>query len=246
MAMSDRKPPRMIFFDAAYTLIRPEPTVGSVYAREAAKFSIKADATMLDRAFRMAWRAARDRHEVKAPGTPPYGRTEEEARRFWYGVIVESFAFGGVHLPPDSPFLAHLFNAFEECGCWHLYDDVHAALNVCHEAGVAAGVLSNFDARLHRILANFGVAPRFQFIVASSDAGAEKPSPAIYRHAQALAGEGTRCAMIGDELEADGTGAVRAGWAQCLIARDEPFGACGLKSARTLPDAVRTILDAWK
>lgn len=230
--------PSIIFFDAVWTLIRPEPGVGAAYAKVAADHGHRVDAAALDAAFGRAWKQARGNDPL------PYGRTDAEARAFWSRLLRETFREAGhPHVPTDLIFDA-VYRRFGTREFWAVYDDVAPALDILHRAGIRAGVLSNFDGRLHGVLSSLGLADDFTLIIASSEAGADKPSPSVYEYAQRAAGilDPASVAHIGDEVEADGAGPLRAGWRCCLIDRHDRHTGSDLPRASSLVDAVQRLL----
>jgi putative hydrolase of the HAD superfamily len=226
-----------VFFDAAFTLIWPHPSVGSVYARHGAAFGVRADAAALDAGFRAAWKAARAR-----AGKLPYGRTLDEARAFWYPVIRATFEAAGSRAPDAPEFLAGLFDDFATANCWRADPQARAAIAAVREAGARAGVLSNFDARLRPVLDALGLEAGLDRVIASADVGAEKPDPEMFAAARRIAGTSGPIAHIGDEPEADGEGPLAAGWRQCLVLRPGHAAPPGLRAEADLLSAVRAVL----
>lgn len=260
------RPPRFVFFDAGFTLLEPWPGVGFHYAGCARDWGAAAsevpDDASLDRGFRIAWKAVRAR---EAPGNPvPYGRAYREARSFWDDVVRETFRAAGGAAPEREEFFADIFERFAHAPCWRLYPDVAPALAMLRSAAIPWGILSNWDSRLHTVVAEFPGLAEAAAVVISAEAGAEKPAARIFEAGAAAAR--TRCAagragaagtdapgpsdfaLIGDEPEADGHGAIAAGWQQCLVLRDAgtrsgPRTAPpGLRHAATLDAAVAHLL----
>lgn len=229
-----------IYFDAGFTLLRPSPSVGFHYAARAAAHGFAADAAALDANFLRAWKVCRARQNSPLP----HGADLPEARAFWTKVVRECFLLAGA-TPPDRPaYYDEVFELFADASAWALYDDVEAALGVLDARGIPYGVLSNWDLRLRSILRGMGLLPRLASLVLSCEVGAEKPSPVIFEAALRATGLSDPAAlgMIGDEPEADGHGALRAGWRQCLVLRDSPAAAPPLSSARGLPEVISTLL----
>lgn len=205
-----------LYFDAAWTVVEPVRRVGEIYAGVAEEFGTRVEPGALDTAFGRAWMAAK----ATAPPGPVYGATHEEARRFWRRVVADAFATAGSAMPGD-PFFDALYRRFATRECWRVPDDTLPALAAARARGVRVGILSNFDARLHAILDDVVLSSQFDAIVASCDAGCEKPDPAIFAHAMRRAGatDAARVGMIGDTPEDDFRGATAAGWRACLIDR---------------------------
>jgi putative hydrolase of the HAD superfamily len=101
------------------------------------------------------------------------------------------------------------------------FPDVRPALSTWRAAGVRLVVVSNWDVSLHDVLQRVSLAPLLDAILTSAEAGARKPSPAIFERALGLAGVGREQAVhIGDSLEEDVAGARAAGIRAVLISRD--------------------------
>lgn len=117
---------------------------------------------------------------------------------------------------PDDFDRARYFDAvydeFTVPGVWELFPEVGEVLDAL-ASRYRLCVLSNFDRRLRTVLAQLGVSDRFEDIIISSEAGADKPDPWIFEHALARAGVAAHEALlVGDDPECDISGAERAGW----------------------------------
>lgn len=202
-------PPRFLYFDAAFTLIQPFPSVGTVYAREASRFATMVDAARLDAAFFPAYR----RLATDGGGLAAMIGTEADARAFWRAIVEEVFRAADSTMPGD-PYFDDVFDLFATSECWRVYSDVESALELARAAGVRLGVLSNFDQRLHGIVEALGLAGSFEVVLASADAGFAKPAPAVFEKAREAAGieSPTDLALIGDSIAEDVEGALAAGW----------------------------------
>ncbi len=233
---------RFVYFDAGFTLIRPHPSVGYHYARAAEEWGNQADAGALDATFGPAWKTVRRKY---APLTPvPYGCTEAESLGFWSDVVRETFRAASMPLPEDEGFLRDVFYRFESGECWKVYEDVEETLELLINRGVWFGVMSNWDARLHGVLRDLGLSGRLSALVLSCEVRAEKPAKAIFEAAARRAGlQPGEIALIGDEIRADGEGAIRAGWKQCLVRRPSASPPPdGMAWAPTLVEAVGEVL----
>ncbi len=204
-----------LYFDAAFTLMVPHPSVGEVYAAEAGLLGCEASGERLNTGFRLAWKAAR----AGCQG-PPYGQTDAEARAFWRRVVEGAFR-EAQYTMPDGAFFDGLYEKFATADCWRVPDDVSPAIARAKAMGVGIGVLSNFDVRLPGLLEALELADVFDHVVISCQVGAEKPDPAIFAAAQAACGAApARIGMVGDGLSEDFHGPDRAGWRACLVDRD--------------------------
>lgn len=193
----------ILFLDAAGTLFDLAEPVGDTYARIASSHGLLLDPSDLDRGFRTAF----------ATLDPPlYSATStgHESEVQWWRNLVKS-----VTQLPDSPrfehFFTDLFQYYEEAEAWCLFPDTLPFLEVASSTHRLA-VVSNFDARLHPILANLGLASYFERIVSSADAKSRKPDPRIFEHAlREMAATPEEVLHIGDSWSADVEGARLAG-----------------------------------
>jgi putative hydrolase of the HAD superfamily len=100
---------------------------------------------------------------------------------------------------------------FLEAMVFRLADGVVAALDALRGAGLSLACVANWDVSLRGHLERLGVADRFQVVLSSAEAGAEKPDPRIFELALGLLQvEPARALHLGDE-EADRHGALAAG-----------------------------------
>jgi putative hydrolase of the HAD superfamily len=203
---SEARAIKVIFFDAAGTLIHLPRGVGFHYAAVAARHGWKIGAEIIGRTFGALW---------KAMPSPPAGNgpRADDDRGWWrelvWGVLDQCNA------PQDfdrTRYFDELYVEFTNPGVWPLYPEVREVLELLAPRYELA-VLSNFDGRLRPILAQLGILDRFNTVVISSEAGADKPDPQIFACAAARAritpGEAL---LAGDDLDHDVAGARRAGW----------------------------------
>lgn len=233
---------RWVFFDAGFTLLKPDPGIGHHYADVARDYGVEASPAAIDAAFHQVWKSARIAQQ--GTGRLCYGRDRAEALVFWSGVVRHCLEHAGATPPEDPEYYRTVFDRFEEARCWRVYDDVESALALVEALGLRAGVLSNWDVRLHRVVEALGLKPRLEPVVISSDVGVEKPDGAIFEAAERLTGcRPEELALIGDEPKADGEGARARGWRQCLVWRDTRPAPTHLRWAPTLDAAVRAVIE---
>jgi putative hydrolase of the HAD superfamily len=196
-----------ITFDVGGTLIQPWPSVGHIYAAVAARHGlhdIPLDA--LNRQFTTAW---------KNLDTFNYTRSE------WHSLVNQTF-LGLTQLPVSDSFFSDLYDRFAQADAWRIFDDVLPALEFLQSRGLKLGIISNWDERLRPLLNQFNLDRYFQTIVVSCEAGACKPSPAIFRQAaQMLELQPCEILHIGDSPDLDVAGARAAGLQAFLLSRDE-------------------------
>jgi len=167
---------KAVSFDAHGTLILPEPSPGTIYARQARTHGIDEDPTELDARFPRAFA------EVRAGWPVPYGADEDDARRFWSEVIAATFTG-----PVPGALVGELFAAFGRRECWRILPGAEASIAAVVAAGLPALVCSNFDLRLPALLDDLGLGP-FAAVVVSSQVGRPKPSPDCFVRALEICG----------------------------------------------------------
>ncbi|MBA3960355.1 MAG: HAD-IA family hydrolase [Chthoniobacterales bacterium] len=195
-----------IFFDAAGTLIRLTKSVGWHYALVGQRQGLSLDATQLDAAFRKVWQTM--------PARPATGQPRPDDDKGWWQELVRRvLAQTGAQisaLERDSFFEA-AYGHFAEAGVWDLFPEVREVLETL-APHYQLSVVSNFDGRLRSILRHLTVAKYFRHIFLSSELGADKPDPQIFRRALEVVGFlPNEILHAGDDPERDWAAASAAG-----------------------------------
>ena len=198
--------PRAIFFDAAGTLIRLTKSVGTNYALVAEKQGLALDAAQLDRAFAAVWR--------EMPMRPATGQPREDDDKGWWRDLVERLldrVAPRVDPLDRDTFFEAAYGHFAEAGVWELYPEVPEVLEALAPRFELA-VVSNFDGRLRVIFEHLSVSKYFRHLFISSELGADKPDPLIYRRALEISGfTAEQVLHAGDDPERDWAAASAAG-----------------------------------
>jgi putative hydrolase of the HAD superfamily len=125
-----------------------------------------------------------------------------------------------------------------------LLPGVPAALRALREAGLGLVVVSNSDGTVERSLVRAGLRDHVDAVVDSALVGAEKPDPAIFRHALARAGtEPERTLHVGDLHAVDVVGARAAGLHAVLLDPFDDWDGVDCPRAADLPSLARALLD---
>jgi putative hydrolase of the HAD superfamily len=198
--------PKAIFFDAIGTLFYLTHDVGHHYALVGNEIGLKLDAAKLDRAFSKAWDSMPRREPIDGP--------REDDDKGWWRELVEhvlnEVAPALNELDRDN-FFEIAYEHFAEAGVWALYPEVVDVLEeLCPRFQLA--VVSNFDGRLRMILEQLGISKFFKHVFISSELGADKPNPEIFR--RALKGIGLKPSEVlhvGDDPDRDWQAATAAG-----------------------------------
>jgi len=208
-----------VTFDVGGTLIRPEPSVGHVYAAVALRHGLTVSPTRLNQQFARAWGELKDFH---------HGYDE------WAALVDRAFS-GLIDAPPSQTFFPEIYERFKAPDAWHVFKDVVPALDGLASRGLNLGIVSNWDDRLGPLLESLDLAKYFQAIVISGDVGFTKPSPVIFEHASKNLGTPPGNILhVGDSQSHDVAGAKVAGFSALQIKRNGVAGAA---------DAIASLLE---
>lgn len=172
------------------------------------------NAEALDRAFTAAWK--------RMPARPATGVPREDDDRGWWrelvDQVIDDVASTTVPLDRDN-FFEVAYEHFAEAGVWQLYPEVLEVLAELQQR-FHLGVISNFDGRLRMVFEQLGISNLLRPMIISSEVGADKPDPLIYRRALEVAQVSPGDALhVGDDPERDWRAASTAGLAFFPLAR---------------------------
>lgn len=227
---------RAVLFDAVATLIRPWPSVGAVYARAVPTRGAACRVRALDAAF---LRAYRELSAERFFGHSGLQTSEPRERRWWGRVVALTFERAGCAAPSAAAVAAGI-EAFARGSAWRPSAGAVATLQALRSRGLRLALVSNYDSRLHQVVADLGLAPFFDAVLVSSEVGWGKPSPRIYAAAlAALRVAPGEALMVGDRPREDFEGAQAAGLRALLY--DPRRRAPGPGSVRDLPQIPRMV-----
>jgi putative hydrolase of the HAD superfamily len=197
---------KAIFFDAVGTLFYLTKTVGDHYALVGSEVGLTLDARQLDRAFYTAWEQMPPRAAIDGP-------RENDDKGWWrqlVHLVLDHVAPSLSELDRDN-FFEIAYEHFSEAGVWKLYPEVIDVLEELHPQFQLA-VISNFDGRLRFILAHLGISKYFGHVFISSELGADKPDPELFRRALKFIDlKPNEILHVGDDSERDWKAASAAG-----------------------------------
>ena len=210
---------RAVSFDVGGTLIEPWPSVGHIYAEVAARHGVSAPAEELNRGFAASWRARGD-----------FGYTQGE----WFALVRQTFGERAAQLP--EAFFPAVYRRFAEADAWRIHDDVLPVLDHLTSRGMPLAVVSNWDERLHELLAALRLRSYFDTVIVSCDVGFTKPSPVPFELALRRLGVPAGALLhIGDSSREDVAGAESAGAKALLVERTGAASISGgIRSLREL------------
>ena len=197
---------KAIFFDAVGTLFYLNGTVGDHYACVGSEVGLGLDANQLDRAFYSAWNKTPQRAAIDGP-------RENDDKGWWrelVDLVLDQVAPSLNEFDRDN-FFEVAYEHFAEAGVWELYPEVSGVLEKL-QPRFQLVVVSNFDGRLRFILEHLGISKFFAQVFVSSELGADKPDPEIYRRALRLMNfKPNEVLHVGDDPERDWDAATAAG-----------------------------------
>ena len=197
---------KAIFFDAVGTLFHLTRTVGDHYALVGSEVGLTLDSRQLDRAFYKAWEQMLSRTAIDGP-------RPNDDKGWWrelVGFVLDQVAPSLSEFDRDN-FFEVAYEHFAEADVWELYPELVDVLEKLHPRFQLA-VISNFDGRLRFILGHLGISKYFAHVFISSELGADKPDPEIFRRAVKLIDlKPNQVLHVGDDSERDWKAAAEAG-----------------------------------
>lgn len=197
---------KAIFFDAVGTLFYLPKSVGSHYSKVARGLHLDLDERALDKAFAAAWQKMPPRQAIDGP-------RENDDKDWWrelVDLILDDVAPSLGEADRDN-FFEIAYEHFAEAGVWELYPEVVEVLEKL-EPRFRLAVISNFDGRLRMILEQLGISKFFSHVFVSSEVGADKPDPEMFRRAlKFLELPANQALHVGDDPERDWKAAAAAG-----------------------------------
>ena len=197
---------KAIFFDALGTLFYLTRAVGHHYAVAGTEVGLTLDPDQLDAAFYSACEKMPRRAAIAGP-------RENDDKGWWRELVDLVLAQAAPSLSEfDRDNLFEVaYEHFAEPGVWELYSEVPDVLKQLQPRFQLA-VVSNFDGRLRFILDHLGISKFFTHIFISSEIGADKPDPEIFRRALKLIElKPDEVLHVGDDPERDWEAASAAG-----------------------------------
>jgi putative hydrolase of the HAD superfamily len=207
-----------VSFDVTGTLLGL-PRLHHIYAETFARHGCPVAPSRFAEVVPAVWQELSIRTQL---GEDRFSAHPEGAKGFWRELVARVAAH--LALEPPTPFLAaELFERFAHAEAWEVFADARAALPALRAAGLRLAVVSNFDARLPRLLADAGLADLFEAVVYSEEVGVEKPHPAIFEELlERLQLQPPRVLHVGDSRRDDVEGARAVGMRALWLTRAAP------------------------
>ena len=202
---------RVVTFDAGNTLIGLKVPAGFTYAGVGRRFGLEMDPKRLESAFRRVWQ------EIPAPADQD-GPRPDDGREWWRQLVTRLLSRAGYTIPDPEGYFEAVYREFGLPCAWQLRPGAKVVLEELYRTGIRLGIVSNFDRRLYRVLDELGIRDYFEQVVISSEVGADKPSPKIFREALSrFKVPADEMLHVGDDEVTDGAGARAAGVPAVLV-----------------------------
>ncbi len=221
---------RHVFLDVGGTLLFPEPSTADIFRRALANRGHPVDRDFVSRLL----------HTPEMIVSLIRPLSQDRVAEYYRSVnarLIEHLGFES-----DDAMLDEIHQQFNTPVTWNPYPEVVEVLRDLRAAGYHLGVISNASPTLPETLRRAGVASYLETVTCSSDVGAEKPHPKIFRAAVARAGiPPERALHVGDSYEADYLGARSAGLHAVFLCREgQPPGPC--PSVRSLVELANLLM----
>lgn len=201
-----------IVLDAVGTLIQPTPSVAAAYTLAAGRQGIELNPDVVKKRFGAAFKA-----DLVGGHDGPLSTDQGVERRRWREIVARVLP----EVPDADRAFDELWDHFGRPDRWRVFPDVAPALAAIREAGLRVCIGSNFDSRLHGVVAGLPeLAGLADTIVVSSEVGYRKPHAAFFRAAcDRLGLPADRVVSVGDDFENDVEGARLAGLSAVALRR---------------------------
>ena len=206
---------KAIFFDFYNTLVRFWPPLDQIQQAACQEFGFDLEADALKYGYSVADLYFNRENEVK----PLADRTEEERLSFF--TRYEQILLENAGLPVSPDLARQIWQvAIGVPKDFVAFDDTLDSLARLKNKGYRIGLITNLRRDMGQLCRDLGLSPFLDFCLTSAEAGAEKPSPAIF--AAALERAGVRpgeAVHVGDQPRSDLVGAKGAGLYAVLLDR---------------------------
>lgn len=209
--------PKAVCFDMGYTLLRHSPSGADLYHRVLGEAGFELSLDRVEEALV----PARQHYTDSVRAGRDFEASMDDAIRFWgeYNEIVLSAL--GVDEMRRTDLGRLIYTTAWSPENWEPFPEAAGTLERIRKLGVRMAVISNFVDTLTAVCELHGLAPYFEEIVASVEAGAMKPDSRIFaRTVRRLDLPASEVWHIGDNYWTDVLGARAAGLIPVLIDRE--------------------------
>jgi putative hydrolase of the HAD superfamily len=200
---------KAVFLDVGNTLLHEVPRRAAIYAEVGARHGVELDPDAMHAHMLEVHREL-----------PPFVDGAFRYSDPWFREFIRRI-FGdrlGVAADAVVEIEEQLFARFEDPATFRYFPGAEALLTDLRAAGLRLGLISNWSARLPRLLEGLGLTRRVDFTLCSAIEGVEKPAPELFRAALERAGVAPDEALhCGDHPVNDVRGARAVGLRACLV-----------------------------
>jgi putative hydrolase of the HAD superfamily len=198
-----------IVYDAVGTLIHVKPSVARLYAECGRRHGSRLDEAEVARRFPVAFA-----HQDRLDAQSGWRTSEARERRRWRDIVAEVLD----DVVDSAGCFEALFAVFGKPDAWTCDPATAEVLVKVHGAGYRQAVASNFDERLHAVIAGMPELRHLEQIVVSSEVGWRKPAAEFFAAlAERLRLPPDAILFVGDDCVNDFDAACRAGMRGLLL-----------------------------
>jgi putative hydrolase of the HAD superfamily len=221
---------RWVLFDAVGTLIYADPPVAEVYFAAARQFGSSLAVAEIRNRFAAALSIEQGTDAAKLDRPPTSEAEERERWRRIVASVIDDTASSDI-------LFEQLWAHFARPEHWRVYDDVAPALMSLSSRGIRLGIASNFDSRLHFVVAGNAALWSLEQAFVSSEIGYVKPDQRFFAAVkERLNAAAAEIMLVGDDEVNDSAGAAAAGWRNIFL--DRKGGAAVAGAIRSLEELI--------
>ncbi|GJL55182.1 MAG: hypothetical protein NPIRA02_23140 [Nitrospirales bacterium] len=242
MKHSTTSPIKVVFFDAAGTLIHINGSVADVYLEYAKRYGVQTTPELsaaIQSAFSHAFR-----HAPPAIFHVSQPEKLKQCERLWWFDIVHAVFYRVGMFERFDEYFDEVYEAFGRGLHWRIDPELYSVLHTLKGRGYELGIISNFDTRLFQILTDLSLRQFFDTVTISSLVQSVKPAKPIFDYAlNEHAIEPYEAVHIGDSLKEDWEGATHAGLHAVLLngSTESHPSAARIQRIAQLPEFLVTI-----
>lgn len=201
-----------VFFDSADTLLHMEPSPSQIFADACAKCGLM----VKEREISEIYYRLQNEYKLRTDRE----HTQEERKAHFENFNNRIFKEIGVKAPV-SEIHQIIYAEFSRKRKWVPFPEVREVLNFINKTNLIIGLVANWDTGLKKQYEKLNLASFFDFFVASTEVGFEKPDPQIFRIALSQVSlNANEVIYVGNELEADIFCPQKIGMTPVLVDRD--------------------------
>lgn len=194
---------RAIVLDAVGTLIHPDPPAPELYAQVGKRWGSRLDAAAIKTRFIQAFEL-----EEQTDQRLRWRTSEEREMERWQHIVARVLD----DVSDEKACFQTLFEHFSRPESWRCDAATGQVLSGLAQQGFLLGMASNYDSRLHRVMAGKPELRHIQHVIISAEVGWRKPAAEFFAAVCRIVGlPADQVLYVGDDLINDVQGAQSAG-----------------------------------